>query len=86
MKKRLTLTMLLFIALFANAQMVDPIQSSAQLKTNNSAEGEIIFSLKIDKGWHVFYQLRRKWSYRSHYSRKQDGWRREGGKTNGTRQ
>lgn len=54
MKKRLTLTMLLFIALFANAQMVDPIQSSAQLKTNNSAEGEIIFSLKIDKGWHVY--------------------------------
>lgn len=54
MKKRLTLAMLLFIALFANAQMVDPIQSSAQLKTNNSAEGEIIFSLKIDKGWHVY--------------------------------
>lgn len=54
MKKRLTLAMLLFIALIANAQMVDPIQSSAQLKTNNSAEGEIIFSLKIDKGWHVY--------------------------------
>ena len=54
MKKRLTLAMLLFIALFANAQMVNPIQSSAQLKTNNSAEGEIIFSLKIDKGWHVY--------------------------------
>lgn len=54
MKKKLALAFLLLTAIFAHAQIVEPIQSSTQLKTNNSSEGEIIFSLKIDKGWHVY--------------------------------
>lgn len=54
MKKLIILPLLLLTSILVNAQMVDPIQTSAQLKTNNTAEGEIIFNLKIDKGWHVY--------------------------------
>ena len=34
--------------------MADPVHTSAQLKTNGTAEGEIVFTLKIDAGWHVY--------------------------------
>lgn len=54
MKKLIILPLLLLASILVNAQMVDPIQTSVQLKTNNTAEGEIIFNLKIDKGWHVY--------------------------------
>lgn len=54
MKKLIILPLLLLTSILVNAQMVDPIQTSAQLKTNNTAEGEIIFNLKIDNGWHVY--------------------------------
>ncbi len=54
MKKTMTLALLMLVTLLANAQMLTPVKFSAQLKTNNTAEGEIIFSGKIDKGWHVY--------------------------------
>lgn len=54
MKKYLTTALLLLMVVFAHAQMVDPIRSSVQLKKGNTAEAEIIFHLKIDKGWHVY--------------------------------
>ena len=54
MKKMMTLATLLLIALFANAQMLNPVQFSTQLKTNGTAEAEIVFSGKIDAGWHVY--------------------------------
>ncbi len=38
----------------ANAQMLNPVKFSSQLKTDGSAEAEIIFTGKIDKGWHVY--------------------------------
>lgn len=45
--------MLMLVAM-ANAQMLNPVKFSSQLKTDGTAEGEIIFSGKIDKGWHVY--------------------------------
>ena len=54
MKKTMTLALLMLVTLLANAQMLTPVKFSAQLKTNNTAEGEIVFSGKIDKGWHVY--------------------------------
>ena len=41
-------------SLMAWSQMVDPVHFSAQLKTGNSADAEIVFSATIDKGWHVY--------------------------------
>ncbi|MDD6436572.1 MAG: cytochrome c biogenesis protein CcdA [Prevotella sp.] len=54
MKKLLLLLPLLLLTLSAGAQMADPVHTSAQLKTNGTAEGEIVFTLKIDAGWHVY--------------------------------
>ncbi len=54
MKKLMTLALLMLVTLLANAQMLDPVKFSSTLKTNNTAEAEIIFSGKIEKGWHVY--------------------------------
>ena len=54
MKKIFTLTLLALVTLLAQAQMVNPVKFSSQLKTSSSAEAEIIFSCKIEKGWHVY--------------------------------
>lgn len=54
MKKATTLILVMLVSILANAQMLDPVKFTSQLKTNNTAEGEIIFSGKIDQGWHVY--------------------------------
>ena len=54
MKKSMTMMLLLLVAMFCNAQMQDPVKFTAQLKTGSTAEGEIVFSGKIQKGWHVY--------------------------------
>ncbi len=59
MKENKIYLVLLIIAMMlcsvsTKAQMVDPVHASAQLKTDGSAVGEIVFSLKIDAGWHVY--------------------------------
>ena len=54
MKKYLVLALLSLTTLFTQAQIVDPIQSSVQLKTGKTAEGEIVFNLDIEQGWHVY--------------------------------
>ena len=54
MKKILTLTLLALVCLVAHAQMANPVKFSSQLKTNGTAEAEIVFSAKIEKGWHVY--------------------------------
>ena len=54
MKKSMTMMLLLLVAMFCSAQMQDPVKFTAQLKTGNTAEGEIVFSGKIQKGWHVY--------------------------------
>ncbi len=54
MRKAITFILLLLSTAFANAQIVNPVHASSQLKTDGSAIGEIVFSLKIDAGWHVY--------------------------------
>ena len=54
MKRLLTITMLLVTAVMCGAQMVDPVKFTAELKTDGTAEAEIVFSGKIDEGWHVY--------------------------------
>ena len=54
MKKLMTLALLMLMTFMAHAQMLNPVKFSSQLKLNGTAEGEIIFSGKIDKGWHVY--------------------------------
>ena len=54
MKKILSLALLLIATICANAQMLDPVKFTSTLKTGNTSEGEIIFSGKIEKGWHVY--------------------------------
>ena len=54
MKKAMTIAMLLLMAIMCQAQMADPVKFSAQLKTNGTADGEIVFSGKIANGWHVY--------------------------------
>ena len=54
MKKAMTIAMLLLMVIMCQAQMADPVKFSAQLKTNGTADGEIVFSGKIANGWHVY--------------------------------
>ena len=50
----MTIAMLLLMAIMCQAQMADPVKFSARLKTNGTADGEIVFSGKIADGWHVY--------------------------------
>lgn len=55
--KKLTLTLLFLATIFGwcQAQMMDPVHFSSQLKvTDGATEGEIVFTAKIDPGWHVY--------------------------------
>ena len=54
MKRIMTVLQLLFFVLLVNAQMLNPVKFSSTLKTNGSAEAEIVFSGKIQPGWHVY--------------------------------
>jgi thiol:disulfide interchange protein DsbD len=55
MKKILHIVAMLAIVLSVQAQMADPVHFSTQLKTSSGkAEGEIVFTAKIDAGWHVY--------------------------------
>ena len=49
-----TLLTMAMITLMAAAQMANPVTFTSQLKTNGTSEGEIVFTGKIDKGWHVY--------------------------------
>ena len=54
MKKIATLLTMVTVVLMAAAQMANPVTFTSQLKTNGTSEGEIVFTGKIDKGWHVY--------------------------------
>lgn len=54
MKKTFATILLALFAIVVKAQMADPVKFSAQLKTNNTAEAEVVFTGKIDAGWHVY--------------------------------
>ena len=47
------LTMLM-VVLVACAQMVDPVHFKSELKVTGGGEAEIVFTAKIDPGWHVY--------------------------------
>ena len=53
--KRLYVIVLMLSAVFSmSAQMVDPVHFTSQLKELANGEAEIIFTGKIDAGWHVY--------------------------------
>ena len=54
MKKTVSLGIIILIAVMAQAQFLNPVKFSSQLKTNGTAEAEIIFSGHINSGWHVY--------------------------------
>ncbi|MCD8306376.1 MAG: thioredoxin family protein [Prevotella sp.] len=54
MKKLFLSLLLTVVAATMNAQMLEPVKFTSQLKTGATAEAEIVFSATIDKGWHVY--------------------------------
>ena len=54
MRKIFTLALLLLVGIVVNAQLYNPVKFTSELKTNGTADAEIIFTGKIDKGWHVY--------------------------------
>ena len=54
MKRILHSLWLMLMVLAVNAQVMDPVHFTSQLKTGNGSEGEIVFDAKIDPGWHVY--------------------------------
>lgn len=54
MNRLLSLILTFLLVCPASAQMVDPVHFSAQLKELADNEAEIIFTAKIDAGWHVY--------------------------------
>ena len=42
------------IVLGTQAQIVDPVHFTSELKTGNGADAEIVFHATIDNGWHVY--------------------------------
>ena len=54
MKKALVILQLLMVVLFAQAQMMNPVKFTSSLKTNGTPEAEIVFTGKIQSGWHVY--------------------------------
>ena len=54
MKKLVLSLWALLLTLVVNAQMMNPVHFTSQLKTGKGTEAEIIFHATIDKGWHVY--------------------------------
>ena len=54
MKRYFVFLLSLWIVLSASAQMADPVHFTSQLKELGNNEAEIIFTAKIDQGWHVY--------------------------------
>ena len=52
--KKLTTLLLLFVVLTLQAQMVNPVHFSSEMKELERGEAELIFSATIDAGWHVY--------------------------------
>ncbi|MBR1687136.1 MAG: thioredoxin family protein [Prevotella sp.] len=58
MKRLYFITAMLLAVLSAGAQMADPVHFTSQLKTLDDQTAELIFTGKIDAGWHVYsYRL-----------------------------
>lgn len=54
-KLSIILSLFLFIATYSiSAQIVTPIQWNSKIEMINQNDGEIIFDVKIEKGWHLY--------------------------------
>ena len=54
MKKHVFLVLFLLSQLIAHAQILDPIKWKIQFKDKAGSEKEIIFTAKMDDGWHIY--------------------------------
>ena len=54
MKKLVTLLMFTFLALAVQAQILTPVKWNIKLEDSESAEKTLIFSAKLDAGWHLY--------------------------------
>ena len=54
MRRLYTLFIVWLLVLSASAQLVDPVHFSSQMRELSDNEAEIIFTGKIDAGWHVY--------------------------------
>ena len=54
MRRLITTIAILTFVLGISAQISNPVHFSAQLRTENGVDAEIIFTAKIDAGWHVY--------------------------------
>ena len=56
MKKITTFFLLLSMALFGFAQIQDPAKWTYTVKDLNDTESELVFTAKLDEGWHLYSQ------------------------------
>ena len=54
MRRLITTIAIITFVLGISAQISNPVHFSAQLRTENGVDAEIIFTAKIDAGWHVY--------------------------------
>ena len=54
MKKYLFIFWTMAMAITADAQIMNPVHFTSELKTGEGAEAEIVFHATIDNGWHVY--------------------------------
>lgn len=54
MKKVILLAFIALMSIGVNAQMVEPIHFKSSLNMTGGDEAEIVFSAKIDQGWHLY--------------------------------
>ena len=54
MKKLVSLLVLLIMTIGVKAQMADPVHFSSHLEMLKGDEAQIVFTAKIDEGWHVY--------------------------------
>jgi thiol:disulfide interchange protein DsbD len=54
MRKILLFFSVILFVCSASAQMADPVHFTSQLKELGNDEAEIVFTAKIDQGWHVY--------------------------------
>jgi len=54
MRKTYLIIVMLIAVLVAQAQMMDPVHFTSELKIGEGNDAEIVFTAKIDPGWHVY--------------------------------
>lgn len=50
----MTTALLLVMTIMCSAQMADPVRFTVQFKTGSTSEAELLFTGRIDAGWHVY--------------------------------